>query len=299
MVPQYRQNGTQKQEIGGGTGFIVSEKGLILTNKHVVEDEEAEYTVLMNDGNKLSAKVLARDPVNDIAVLKIEGNNLPVVKLGNSDSMKIGQSVIAIGNALGEFRNTVSSGIVSGLQRSITASSGFGQSETLEGVIQTDAAINQGNSGGPLLNLRGEVIGINVAIIQGAQNIGFSLPINLAKKDLEQVEKSGKISYPYLGVRYIPVNPDLAKKNNLSVDYGALVARGETQEDLAVVPGSPADKAGIAENDIILEVNGIKINEKNSLSDLIQKYNAGDTVDLKVLHKGEEKYMKAVLEERK
>ncbi len=196
QIPQYRQKGTEKREIGGGTGFIVSSDGLILTNKHVVVDEEADYTVLTNEGEKVPAQVLARDPIEDIAVLKIDRDDLPVVKLGDSDKLAIGQTVVAIGNALGEFRNTVSLGVISGLRRSIMASSGLGQTEQLSEVIQTDAAINQGNSGGPLLNLQGEAIGINVAMAQGAENIGFALPINKAGRDIDQIKKQGKISYP-------------------------------------------------------------------------------------------------------
>jgi len=192
QIPQYRQKGTEKREIGGGTGFIVSSDGLILTNKHVVVDLEADYTILTNQGEKITAQVLARDLIEDIAILKIERHNLPVVRLGESDKLQIGQTIIAIGNALGEFRNTVSVGVISGLKRSITASSGFGQSEELSEVIQTDAAINRGNSGGPLLNLQGEAIGISVAVAQGAENIGFALPINKAKRDIEQVEVQGE-----------------------------------------------------------------------------------------------------------
>ncbi len=297
-IPQYRQKGTQKQEVGGGTGFIVSADGLILTNKHVVSDEAAEYTVLTNEGEKIPAKVLARDPFQDIAIIKIEKTNLPTVTFGDSDKMEIGQTVVAIGNALGEFRNTVSVGVVSGLQRNVTASGG-GTSEQIENVIQTDAAINPGNSGGPLLNLRGEVIGINVAMASGAENIGFSLPINIAKKSLNDVETTGKISYPYIGIRYIPVTKDLQTNNKLPVDYGALVQRGEKVGDLAVIPGSPADKAGIQENDIILEVDGKKITEDNPLAKMVQKYKVGDEITLKIWHKGIEKTLKAILEEWK
>lgn len=297
-IPQYRQKGTQKQEISGGSGFIVSADGLIITNKHVVDQEGAEYTVLTNSGEKYPAIIIAKDPIQDLAVLKIQKNNLPYLKLGNSDKLEIGQSVIAIGNALGEFRNTVSVGIVSGLSRSINASSG-GALEHLEGIIQTDAAINQGNSGGPLLNLKGEVIGINVAMASGAQNIGFSLPVNLASKVLNDIKTKGRIVYPFLGVRYTIINKALREKNSLSVDYGALVLRGTDPTELAVAPGSPADKAGIVENDIILEFDDVKITEENSLSKLIQKKNVGDTVTLKVLSKGVEKIVKVVLEERK
>lgn len=299
-IPENRQEGTQKQDIGGGTGFVVTSDGLILTNKHVVEDMAAEYTVLTSDGQKYPAKVLARDPVQDIAVIKIDKNNLPTLKLGDSDKIEIGQTAIAIGNALAEFSNTVSVGVVSGLKRSIAASNNFGAStEQLDNVIQTDAAINPGNSGGPLINLAGEVIGINVAIAQGAQNIGFTLPINYAKRDLAQVKDSGKISYPYLGVRYRIIDADFQKKNNLSVDYGALIIRGENKDDLAIIPGGPADKAGLVENDIILEVDDNKITTDNQLAQIVQNHNVGDGVALKVLSKGKEKTVTVILEERK
>ena len=296
-TPQYRQNGTEKKEIGGGTGFVISSEGLIITNKHVVEDTEADYTVLMNDGKKYSAEVLAKDPVQDLALLKIDQKGLLTLKLGDSDNIQPGETVIAIGNALGEFRNTISVGVISGLKRSITASSG-GQSETLEGVIQTDAAINPGNSGGPLISLSGEVIGVNVAIAQGAENIGFSIPINKAKRAIEGVIKNGKISYPYIGVRYTMINSVIKEKNNLSVDYGALILRGSGEGESAVISGSPADKAGIEENDIILEVDGQKVDSENSLAAIIQSKNIGDTVNLKILHKGEEKMVKLKLEGR-
>src|SRR3989338_3000495 len=298
QIPQYRQKGTEKKEVSSGTGFIVSPDGLILTNKHVVSEEGAEFTVLMNNGDKYPAKVLAADPVHDVAVLKIDKKNLAAVAFGDSDNIQVGQTVIAIGNSLGEFRNTVSAGVVSGLRRTITAQGG-GEVETLEDLIQTDAAINPGNSGGPLINLKGEVIGINTAMTQGAQNIGFALPINKAKKDLDQVKKTGKISYPFLGVRYVLIDRDSQKKNNLPVDYGALVVRGETQTDLAVTPGSPADIAGIIENDIILEANGKKVTKDNSLAKIIQASSVGDELTLKILHKGEEKVIKAKLAERK
>ncbi|KKR44683.1 MAG: HtrA2 peptidase [Candidatus Moranbacteria bacterium GW2011_GWC1_45_18] len=297
---QQNQGETEKQEIGGGSGFIVSKDGLIVTNKHVVSDQEAEYTVMTNDEKKHAAKVMAIDPVNDVAILKIEaGNNLPVLELADSGNLKIGQTVIAIGNSLGEFRNTVSKGIISGLKRNVTAGDGFGQAETLSEVIQTDAAINPGNSGGPLLNISGQVIGVNVAMAQGAENIGFALPINIVKKGIESVKSKGKIVQPYIGVRYIPITEEIKKANNLPYGYGALVLRGQKVTDFAVVPGSPADKAGLTENDIILEINGVKIDEKNLLSDQIAKSNVGDTINLKIWHKGEEKTVQVKLEERK
>ncbi|OGZ34128.1 MAG: hypothetical protein A2Y98_02225 [Candidatus Portnoybacteria bacterium RBG_19FT_COMBO_36_7] len=294
------QQDSQEQEIGGGSGFIISSDGMILTNKHVVEAEGASFTVLTNDGQKYPAEVIAKDPVQDIAILKIDKNNLPVVKLGDSDEMNIGQTAIAIGNALGEFRNTVSVGVISGLSRSVTVSNDiFGsQTEQLEDVIQTDAAINSGNSGGPLLNLSGEVIGINVAVAQGAQSIGFALPINLAKRDIAQVQKEGKISYPFLGVRYVIVTPEIKAEKNLSVDYGALILRGNSVNEPAVTSGSPAQDAGLQENDIILEVDGSKINTTNTLAKIIQSHNVGDKITLRILRNGQEKTIQATLGEK-
>jgi len=287
----------EKKEIGGGTGFIISKDGMILTNKHVVLDTKAEYTVLTNDGRKFSAEVLARDPIQDLAIIKIQANNLPTVKLGDSSSLQIGQTVIAIGNALGEFRNTVSVGVISGLGRTVTASGG-GMVETLEDIIQTDAAINKGNSGGPLLNLKGEVIGINTAMASEAENIGFAIPINKAKRAIEQVKTLGKIVYPFLGVRYILITDEIQKKNNLPVDYGAWIIRGDQPGETAIFPGSPAEKAGLKENDIILEFNNEKITLENSLAKIILKYNPGDKVVLKILRNGKEKIVSATLAER-
>lgn len=297
-LPQYRQKGTEKKEIGGGTGFIISNDGLILTNRHVVSDEKAEYTVLTNDGSKFSAEVLARDPIQDLAIIKIKKNNLPTIHLGNSDNIQTGQTVIAIGNALGEFKNTVSVGVISGLRRTITASGG-GVNEILEEVIQTDAAINKGNSGGPLLNLAGEIIGVNTAIALGAENIGFAIPINKAKKAINDVKTKGKIIYPFLGVRYVIINKTLAEKNNLPVDYGALILRGEDPTELAITPGSAADKAGLQENDIILEFDGVKIDAANSLGKLISQKQVGDLVTLKILRKGAELSLPVTLDEKK
>ena len=298
-VPQYKQDGTQEEEVGGGSGFFVSADGLIVTNKHVVEDTAADYTVLTNDGKKHPATVVARDPVLDIALVRITGSGYPYLSLGDSDSLDVGQSVIAIGNALGEFRNTVSVGVVSGLARSITAGDESGNSETLDHVIQTDAAINPGNSGGPLLDLSGDVIGVNVAVAQGSQSIGFALPIDSVKDAIESVETTGKIIRPYLGIRYISINADIKDKNNLTVDYGVLVKAGENADELAVIPGSPADKAGIVENDIILEVDGTKLDDTNSLADIIRQKKVGDIINLTILHKGVQKTVQVTLEAAK
>ncbi len=294
---QPQQNGTQRQDIGGGSGFLVSADGMIVTNRHVVDQEGAEYTVFLNDGTKHKATVVARDQLNDIAVLKIDGNNLPFLSFADSASLKVGQTAIAIGNSLGELRNTVSTGVVSGLSRSITAGDGLGQREELNEVIQTDAAINPGNSGGPLLNLSGQVIGVNVALAQDSQNVGFALPANDIKKVVESVQKTGKISRAYLGVRYTAVTPAMKDANKLSVEYGALVSRGDTAQDLAVIPGSPANKAGIVEGDIILEADGQKLDMNTSLAKIVGNKNPGDSISLKVLSKGAEKTVTVKLEE--
>ncbi len=300
-VPRRRQNGTQEQKIGAGTGFLVSSDGYIITNKHVVSDKEADYTVYLNDesnkGEKIKAKVVARDPKNDLAVLKIDKKNLPFLEFSDSGKLQVGQTVITIGYALGEFDNTVSKGVISGLSRSITAGGGFARAENLKNLIQTDAAINPGNSGGPMLDIEGSVIGVNVAMAS-AENIGFAILGNEAKDVFEQVKNTGSIKgkeTAFLGVRYLLITEDIKTNNNLPYSYGALVSRGESRSDLAVTPGSPADKAGIMENDIILEVDGKKVNERNQLADLISGYKPGDEVSLKIYHKGDEKEIKVTL----
>lgn len=310
QIPQNppKQKETEKQKIGEGSGFIISPDGVIATNKHVVLEKDAEYTVFTNDGRKFSAKVLARDPVQDLGILKIDQEKtvdgqggmalklFPFVQLGDSSNLQIGQTVIAIGNALGEFRNTVSVGVISGLGRTVTASGG-GLVETLEDIIQTDAAINKGNSGGPLLNLKGEVIGINTAMALDAQSIGFAIPINKAKKGVEQIRSIGKIVYPFLGVRYVLVNEKVKSENNLSVDYGAFVAKGDSGEP-AVTPGSAAERAGLKEGDVILELDSEKITQDNSLAKIIQKHSPEDKISLKILRGNKEMILSAVLGER-
>ena len=296
-VPYYKQEGTEKKKIGEGSGFIISKDGLVLTNAHVVSDKTADYTVFTNEGKKYKATVLARDSIRDIAIVKIEkGGPFPTIPLGDSDQLQIGQTVIAIGNALGEFRNTVSVGVISGLGRTVTASGG-NIIVTQEDVIQTDAAINPGNSGGPLLNLKGEAIGVNFAMARGAQNIGFSIPINAVKRDIEEVKKYGKITYPFLGVRYVLINEKIKEQNGLSVDYGALIVKGSGGEE-AIIPGSPAEKANLQEGDIILSFNGEKITTQNSLAKIIRKYKPGDKVTLEILRGKKKKTVEVVLGER-
>jgi serine protease Do len=299
LIPQLDEKKKEKTKIGGGSGFLVSEDGLILTSQHVVSDPQASYNVVLEPSKNYRAKVMCRDPINDIAILKIEGKNFPYLPLGDSDKIELGEQVIAVGNALGEFHDTVSAGIVSGLSRLITAFRDPSQGVSrLKGLIQTDAAINPGNSGGPLVNMKGEVIGINTAMVMGAQNIGFAIPINYAKKDLEEVKKYGRIKRPFLGIKYVLLNRVLAEQNKLPVDYGAMIVRERLGEE-AVVKGSTAEKAGLKEFDIILEIEGEKITEKNSLTDILEKFQIGQEISLKVLRGGKEINFKIKLEEKK
>jgi len=293
----------KKVKVGGGSGFIATHGGIILTNRHVIEDPQAEYIVVLQNGEKYTPEILARDPINDVSVLKIKKTGLPVIELGDSSELELGQQVIAIGNALGLFQNTVSTGVVSGLSREIKAQSGLTQERTrLRGLIQTDAAINPGNSGGPLININGEAIGINAAMVFGAENIGFALPINNAKKDLEEVKKYGRVREPFLGVRYIPITRKLKEKFNLPIDFGVLII-SEPGAQLgvgeAVVPGSPAEKAGLRESDIILEIGNKKITLKQTVADILQKFEIGDEIDLKILRENKERIIKLILAEKK
>lgn len=269
------------EQIGGGTGFIVRDNGFIATNRHVVADEKAEYTVITSDGSSYEVTVVALDPFNDLAVIKIDANNLTVADLGDSDTLRVGQRVVAIGNALGEYQNTVTSGIISAVNRVIVADDGV-RLERLDGVIQTDAGINPGNSGGPLVNMIGQVIGINTAIDLQGREIGFAIPINSVKSAIESVLTTGSIKRPMLGIRYIHINKELAVLNNMDIENGALVVRGNNSNELAVTPGGPADRAGIKENDIILSIDDIAIDKERSITSILSKYQPGDVVKLKV-----------------
>lgn len=282
------------QQIGAGSGFFISADGLIVTNKHVVDSQGGSFTVITNDGKSYSAKVLTEDPVNDLAIVKIDIKNAPFLQVANSSGLQVGQLVIAIGNSLGQYQNTVTSGIISGIGRKIVAGDEQG-SESLNNVIQTDAAINPGNSGGPLLNADGQVIGINTAIDQQGQLVGFAIPSNEINKDVGSFQKNGKIIRPYLGVRYIIITSDIAQQQNLPQTYGALIVSGQSPSDISVIPGSPADKAGLMQNDIILQVNGTKVDENNTLSDLLNNFNPGDNVSLQIYHKGQIKTIQATL----
>jgi len=290
---------TEKTKIGGGSGFIVSPDGLILTCAHVVSDPSAEYTIIFSPEKKYKAKILEREPLLDIAVLKIEDKNLPYLEMGDSSKIEIGEQVLAVGNPLGEFEDTISAGIISGLSRKITAYGNIPfKGMSLRGLIQTDAAINPGNSGGPLVNMEAKAIGINTAMVMGAENLGFAIPINYAKDVLEEIKKYGRIKRPYLGVRYVILNKEIAQFHKLPVDYGALIVR-ETFGQSAIIKNSPADKAGLKEYDIILELNGEKITDQNPLSDLLQKYKIGDKVKLKILRNKKEIIKEVLLEEKK
>ncbi len=289
---------TEKTQIGGGSGFIISADGYVITSNHVVSDTTADYTVILSPDKKYPAKVLSRNPINDVAIIKVEGDNLPFIELDDSDKIELGEDVVAVGNALGEFTDTLSAGIVSGLSRYITAFGGIDhQMQNLRGLIQTDAAINPGNSGGPLVNMDGRVIGVNTAMIMGAQNIGFAIPINYVKKDLEEIKKFGKIVVPFLGIKYVMLSKEMAQANKLPVQDGALVVR-EALGEPPVVKGSSADKAGIKEFDIITDCNGEKINLKNPLAHILQKCKIGGETVFKVLRDGKEVTLKAKLEEK-
>ncbi len=289
-------------QVGGGSGFIVDPNGLVMTNKHVVNEPDAEYTVILSDGRTFPAEILSRDPINDVAILKIAAGRLPCLKLGDASRLQLGQSLIAIGNALGVFRNTVSVGIVSGLSRAITAQADPDAApQEMRGLIQTDAAINPGNSGGPIVDRNGRVVGVNAAIVSGAQAIGFAIPVNAARRDLDDLHRWGRIRRPLLGLRYIMVDSDLKAKMKISVDYGALVLREgpHAEHDAAVVPGSPADKAGIKEKDIVLEMNGSRLDRDHPIQDYLEEMNVGDEVHLLVL-RGEKQFpVKLTLTERK
>jgi len=290
-IPWESVDREQKIEQDIGSGFIISPDGLIVTNKHVVSDLEAKYKVVIGKDEVVEVKEIYRDPMNDLAILKIDKTGLTPVQLGDSDRLKVGQTVIAIGTALGEFRSTVTKGVISGLGRGIVAGGGYLGSEKLDGVIQTDAAINPGNSGGPLFNSSGQVIGVNVAVSQNGQNIGFALPINLVRDSIDNFKVTGEFERPYLGVAYRMISKQVALQND--VPAGAFV------QD--VVSESPAEKYGIKKGDIIVEIDGNKLNaeqEDNSLINVINKKKIGDSVDVRLWRDDKEINLVIKLEKR-
>ncbi len=279
-APPAAQQG-RKQIIGGGTGFVISTDGLILTNRHVVADASADYQVVMSDGKSYPAKIVARDGVLDAAVLRVEASGLAVPELGDSDALETGETVIAIGNALSEYRNSVTKGVISGVNRRVVAGDGTGASEVLEEALQTDAAINPGNSGGPLVDLRGRVIGVNTAVNRSGQSIGFAIPIDAVKVVIDSVKAQGRIVRPWLGVRYVMLSPEAAKAQGIDADHGALVAGGSSKSDAsAVMKDSPAEKAGLKPGDVLLEVDGVRLDDAHVLAGVIAKKRAGDEVGI-------------------
>ena len=282
-------------EVGGGSGFFASDDGYVVTNRHVVADDTARYFVITNDGQEREAQIVAKDVFLDVGVLKIEGMGFPVVTFGNSDDLQIGQTVIAIGNALAEFRNTVTKGVVSGLNRTIVAGTGSAGTEVIDDAIQTDAAINPGNSGGPLINLFGKVSGMNAAVSSQGASLGFAVPINSVVKIVESVKQYGRIVRPYLGVRYVTLTPEYAKANEIVLESGALIVSDGTKP--AVVAGSPAEKAGLKLNDIITAVDGKTLTANFTLAKAIAKYNPDDEVTFKIQRDGAESESKVKLEE--
>lgn len=295
--PKQKQEQPEKkrQRVGGGSGFIVTQDGLVVTNRHVVDDEEADYTVVLSNGQEFPAKVISKDSLNDLAIVKIQpkegGSKLlefVPAQFGDSSALKVGQRVLAIGNALAEYQNTVTAGIISAMGREIVAGDGRGSSETLSGLLQTDAAINPGNSGGPLVNLAGEVIGVNVAIAASANGIGFAIPANDVKPVVTSVQKTGKIVRPILGVRYMILTEDRARELQLKgVKNGAMLVSGdESQGEFAVVPGGPGEKAGLKKGDVILEVDFKKIDSDYTLQQAIRNKIPGDKVRIKVWSSG-------------
>lgn len=286
-------------KIGSGSGFFVDPTGIILTNKHVIADANAEYAVITNDDKHYIATVLARDPIDDVAILKIDITGAPTLPLGNSDTVALGEPVLAIGNALGLFKNTVSSGIVSGLSRSIQAAPDPKQGVAeMRGLIQTDTAINPGNSGGPLFNSNCQVIGINAAIVFGAQNLSFSIPINTAKKDIADIKEYGRIRRPLLGLRYLIIDEMVKDKMKLPVDYGVIVMSHGVLSP-GVIKGSPAAAAGLKDKDIILECDGVKIENGKTPQDFMEDKKVGDILRLTILRDGKQKTVNVKLGERK
>jgi len=290
--------GKKRIKIGGGSGFIVEKSGIILTNRHIIEEKKAEYSVVLNNGERYRAKILAKDLINDIAILKIQAKGLSIIKLGDSSRLELGQTAIAIGNTLGVFQNTISKGVVSGLSREITASGKVdGKTQKLIGLIQTDAAINPGNSGGPLIDTQGNAIGINAAMVYGAENIGFALPINPAKKDLKDLRSFGKIRSPFLGVKYIILDKEIKEKYKTALDHGALIISKSSSK--IPTDGNITEKSELKEKDIILKIGNEEISFQNPLEQILQKFQINQDVALKIFRNNKEVYLKIKIGERK
>lgn len=282
----FGQESIQEIEKDIGSGFVVDESGLIVTNRHVVSNPDASYTVIDKNDEEYAVVDIYRDPLNDLAILKVDNSSLPPLALGDSENLRVGEGVIAIGTALGEFRHTVTTGVISGLGRGITAGNGFSDFENLENVIQTDAAINPGNSGGPLIGMNGEVIGVNVAVSASGENIGFALPINVIKESIENFNNTGQFDRPFLGVSYMMISEEAAIVNE--VPQGAYVQ--------SVVEGSSADEAGLQPGDIIVSIGGEDLSEE-SLASIINQKQIGDQVKITYWRDDERREVTIVLKQ--
>jgi len=270
---------------GSGSGFIYDPNGFILTNRHVVEDASA-LNVVLNDGREFPGNVYGIDSLTDLAIVTIEATGLPFAPIGSSEALEPGQLAIAIGNPLGDYENTVTTGVVSGIGRQITASNALqNSSDVLRNLIQTDAAINPGNSGGPLVNSAGQVIGVNTAVSENAQGLGFSIPIDVARPIMDQAVAGEELVRPWIGIYYTSLTPAIAEEAGVDVENGALV--GTTDGSDAVFPGSPAEASGLQSGDVIVAIDGREVNAKSDLSMLILPYSPGETITLSVLRDGE------------
>ena len=282
--------GTTGEQTVSGSGIFISDQGYVLTNNHVVEGTQ-NTNIILSDGTQEKATIVGTDPYSDIAVLKADGKVPAVAKLGNSDVLQPGESVIAIGSPLGDFKNTVTVGVVSATGRSLDSGKGY----QIENLIQTDAAINQGNSGGPLVNLAGEVIGVNTLIVRNtgtgavAEGLGFSIPINTAQAVAQQIIQKGYFSHPYLGIGYQPITPDVAAAYNLPVQWGAYVTR--------VAASSPAEAAGIQQGDIITQIGNVTLDATHSYLNTLFTYKAGDQINIGISRNGKNMQVQVTLGE--
>ncbi|MEX0668343.1 MAG: trypsin-like peptidase domain-containing protein [Candidatus Saccharimonadales bacterium] len=298
-VPRYDIFGHEFEGRGGaGTGIIISEDGLIITNKHVAPENSSIAVTLHDDTFYEDVEVVARDPFNDIAYLRIDSDkDLIPAELADSDKVIVGQKAVAIGNVLGRFSNTVTTGIISAIGRPVVAAGDGIEAESLEGLFQTDAAINPGNSGGPLVNVQGQVIGINTAVAGGVDNIGFAIPINQAKGGIASILENGRLIKPFLGVRYITLNAQTARSQGIDIDKGALLVGDD--EAGAIVEDSPAEAAGLEAGDVIVKVDDVDVNRQQPLSVILGRYKAGDSLELVVIRNDQELNIEVVLAEFK
>jgi S1-C subfamily serine protease len=287
---------SSNQGSGSGSGVIISDKGYILTNNHVVDGAD-KLAVVFNDGSRRDAKLVGTDPLNDVAVIQVAGSLPAVAAVGDAAALQPGEQVLAIGSPLGDFRNTVTAGVISAINRSVGS---------MEGLIQTDAAINSGNSGGPLINLHGEVVGLNTLVVRNDQlsmsaapveGLGFAVPSTIFRGIAEQLIADGKVSYPFLGVSYLPIDGSVAAELNLPVQTGAII-RSNRQGTPAIQPGTAAARAGLREGDIITAIDGAKIDGNTSLRQLLLQHRPGDMVTLTVLRDGNESSVQVTLGER-